>query len=89
MAAEAAVVLEVARVAPHRRKRIGRIRAAHPDLWQRMVAAELVGPDPEDEIFELSAFPGPGDERGPGDDEPRGAEDAEDAEAWDYDDPPF
>jgi hypothetical protein len=38
----ATIVAEVGRVHPHRRRRHGRIRHQHPELWQRIVAAGLV-----------------------------------------------
>lgn len=48
----AAVVLQIAIVAPGRRRRLARIREAHPLLWARMLAVNLVpGPDDVDDEF--------------------------------------
>lgn len=49
LAERAAIMVEIARVAPRKRKRLGRIRHGHPELWQRMVTAGLVVPDSDPE----------------------------------------
>ncbi len=54
---KAAVMLEVARIAPFKRRRFGRIRSAHPELWRRLVAAGLAWPEPEDEGPDASLLP--------------------------------
>ena len=38
----ASLVLEIARVHPRRRKRFGKIRSRHPDLWRRMIASGIL-----------------------------------------------
>ncbi len=58
VAAQAAILLDVARVAPFKRRRSGRIRAAHPDLWRRMLDAGLAWPEHPDDWTD----PLPGDD---------------------------
>lgn len=49
VAERAAVMLEVARVTPGKKRRLARIRSAHPALWRRMLAAGLLWLEPEDD----------------------------------------
>jgi hypothetical protein len=41
---QAAVMLEVARIAPGERGRFQRLRASHPELWRRLIEVGLVYP---------------------------------------------
>jgi len=52
VAAQAAVMLEVARVAPGKRRRFHRIRSSHPELWERMQAVGLLCSEGSDEWAE-------------------------------------
>jgi hypothetical protein len=52
VAARAAVMLDVARVAPGKRRRFHRIRSSHPELWERMQAVGLVCSEGSDEWAE-------------------------------------
>jgi hypothetical protein len=45
----AAVVLELARLRPYRRRRFGGLQASHPELWQRLIELNIIG---EDFLFE-------------------------------------
>lgn len=49
VAARAAVMIEVAQVAPGKRRRLRRIRSSHPELWQRMQTVGLLWPAASDE----------------------------------------
>ncbi len=49
VAARAAVMIEVARLAPGKRRRLRRIRSSHPELWQRMQTVGLLWPAASDE----------------------------------------
>lgn len=46
---QAAVMLEVARVAPFKRRRFGRIHSSHPELWQRLLRVGLIWPTTREE----------------------------------------
>lgn len=49
VAEQAAVMLEVARIAPGKRRRLPRIRASRPELWRRLIEVGLVYPTTEEE----------------------------------------
>lgn len=49
VAEQAAVMLEVARIAPGKRRRLERIRAFRPELWRHLIKMGLVYPPTEEE----------------------------------------
>lgn len=49
VAARAAVMIEVTRVAPGKRRRLRRIRSSRPELWQQMLTVGLLWQDSSDE----------------------------------------
>ena len=49
VAEQAAVMLEVAQIAPGKRRRLERIRTSRPVLWRRLIEVGLVYPTTEEE----------------------------------------
>ncbi len=65
VAAQAAILLDVALVAPFKRRRTGRIRASHPELWRRMLDAGLAWPEDLDDWTDPLPGQDPWDEEPP------------------------
>ena len=47
----ATVMLEVARVAPGKRRRLRLIRSSRPEVWKRLIEVGLIGPETSEDGF--------------------------------------